>query len=90
MAPPSAFQKPPAKVGALPNICRRLPNGAPGTPDPQTSKGHPKTGLHTPKDHQDHGTGFRLRFGVHLVLPSGSRPGKKMPFSTERHSRRPF
>ncbi|OWM77976.1 hypothetical protein CDL15_Pgr018545 [Punica granatum] len=51
-----------------------LPNGAPKRPDSRTDKRHPKTGLHTPKDHQDHGTGFRLRFGVHLGLPSGSRP----------------
>ncbi|PKI37274.1 hypothetical protein CRG98_042337 [Punica granatum] len=68
----------------------RLPNGAPERPDSRTDKRHPKIGLHIPKDHQDHGTGFRLRFGVHLGLPSGSRPGKKEPFSTERHSCRPF
>ncbi|PKI48742.1 hypothetical protein CRG98_030864 [Punica granatum] len=55
----------------------RLLDGAPGTLDPRTSKRHSETGLHTPKDHQDHGTGFRLRFRAHLGLPSGSRPGKR-------------
>ncbi|PKI47269.1 hypothetical protein CRG98_032340 [Punica granatum] len=51
----------------------RLPKESLGTPDPRTGKRHPKTGLHTPKEHHDHGTGFRLRFGVHLGLPCGSR-----------------
>ncbi|PKI51803.1 hypothetical protein CRG98_027803 [Punica granatum] len=49
-----------------------LLNEAPGTPDPRTSKRHPEIGLHTPKDHQDHGTGFRLGFRAHLGLPNGS------------------
>ncbi|PKI60437.1 hypothetical protein CRG98_019178 [Punica granatum] len=90
MAPPSAFQKPPAKAGALSNSHRRLLDGAPGTPDPQTSKRHPETGLHTPKDHQDHGIGFRLRFGVHLGLPSGSRPGKRGSFLQKDIAGDPF
>ncbi|OWM72656.1 hypothetical protein CDL15_Pgr027192 [Punica granatum] len=53
-----------------------FPNKAPGTPDPRMSKRHPGTGLHTPKNHQDHGTSFRLPFEACLGLPSESRPGK--------------
>ncbi|PKI61580.1 hypothetical protein CRG98_018026 [Punica granatum] len=45
-------------------------NGAPGAPDPRTSKRHPRMGLHTPKNHQDHGTSFRLPFEARLGLPN--------------------
>ncbi|PKI76496.1 hypothetical protein CRG98_003114 [Punica granatum] len=65
MAPPSAFQSSPTQAEALPNICRRLRDGAPETLDPRTNKRYSETGLHTPKGHQDQGTvlpGFLCAF----------------------------
>ncbi|PKI50875.1 hypothetical protein CRG98_028738 [Punica granatum] len=35
---------------------KRIPDRAPGMPDPQTDKRHLETGLHTPKGYQDQGT----------------------------------
>ncbi|PKI74450.1 hypothetical protein CRG98_005132 [Punica granatum] len=65
------------------SVIRHFPDEAPGMPDPRTNKRHPEIGLHTPEGHQDQGTGFRLLFGTHLGLPSGSQPGKRAPFYTE-------
>ncbi|PKI34391.1 hypothetical protein CRG98_045212 [Punica granatum] len=59
-----------------------FPDGALEGADPRTSKRHPETGLHTPKDHQDHGTSFKLPFRTRLGLPSESRPGKGDPSQT--------
>ncbi|PKI52786.1 hypothetical protein CRG98_026821 [Punica granatum] len=61
-------------------LCDAFSNGAPGTPDPRTSKLHSETGLHAPKDHLDLGTCFRLPSGTRLGLPSGPRHGKMAPF----------
>ncbi|PKI59045.1 hypothetical protein CRG98_020561 [Punica granatum] len=58
-------------------------NKAPEGPGPRTGKRHPGTGLHTSKDHQDHGTSFRPPFGVRLDLPSDSRPEKKAIFKRD-------
>ncbi|PKI51929.1 hypothetical protein CRG98_027685 [Punica granatum] len=65
-------------------------DGAPEGPGPRTSKRHPRTGLQTFKDHQDHGTSFRPPFGVRLGLPSDPRPGERAPFQTGSSARNPF
>ncbi|PKI41317.1 hypothetical protein CRG98_038303, partial [Punica granatum] len=57
-------------------------------PNPRTSKRHPGTDLHAPKDHQD-GTNFRLPFGIRLGLPSGPRP-EKGPFQTRSNAQSSF
>ncbi|PKI38839.1 hypothetical protein CRG98_040767 [Punica granatum] len=64
------------KPGHPRTLTDAFPDEAPRGPDPWTSKRHSETGLHTPKDHRDHGTSFRQPFGVRLGLSSESRPGK--------------
>ncbi|OWM64348.1 hypothetical protein CDL15_Pgr009271 [Punica granatum] len=79
-----------AFLTGLLDICRRLPNGAPETPDPRTNKRNPETGLQThPRVTKTRGqvsdylSELILASRVHL-------DSEKEPFSAQKHCRSPF